>query len=197
MPKLVDTAVQRREICEVARQVFAKRGLNGTGLTHVAEAAGMGRSSLYHYFPDKASLLRELVRDQLEVEETLFHAALEGNESPLDRILGLMEAQVELFHSWRHTASLTVEMWSTQSSRFRPFFRRIRTSLAALIEEGQQTGEIDTAIDASHAATAIIALIDGLLLQYIIDSRAFDDPDTWRDTLVTSVRKQLQSEPSV
>ena len=69
MPKVVDTAVQRREIRRAARRVFARRGVASTGLTHVAEAAGMGRSSLYHYYADKASLVRDLTRELLAEEE--------------------------------------------------------------------------------------------------------------------------------
>lgn len=196
MPKLVDPAAQRREICRAARGVFQKRGLAGTGLEHVARAAGMGRSSLYHYFPDKDALLRELVKDQLAEEEALFRAAVTGAGSPLARIEQLMEAQVDLFPSWRETASLTVEMWSGHGRSFRPFFRRIRAGLARLIEEGQQLGEIDAKLDPTHTAAALVATIDGLLLQYIVDPAVFPisrpgDVDTWRRTLVASARKQL------
>ena len=69
MPKLVDRVEQRREIRRAARHVFARRGVAGTGLTHVAEAAGMGRSSLYHYYPDKAALMRDLLREVMTEED--------------------------------------------------------------------------------------------------------------------------------
>ena len=72
MPKIVDARAQRGEIRRAARRVFSRRGVAGTGLAHVAEAAGMGRSSLYHYYADKASLLRDLVRDLLAEVES-FH----------------------------------------------------------------------------------------------------------------------------
>ncbi|HIE60581.1 MAG TPA: TetR family transcriptional regulator, partial [Microbacterium sp.] len=42
MPKIVDAEVQRDEIRDAARRVFAERGVRGTGLAPVAAAAGMG-----------------------------------------------------------------------------------------------------------------------------------------------------------
>ncbi len=75
MPKVVDPHAQRRQIRRAARDVFSRRGLAGTGLAQVADAAGMGRSSLYHYYPDKESLVRDLIRDLLAAEESLFERA--------------------------------------------------------------------------------------------------------------------------
>ena len=45
------------------------RTIGAGGMAQVAEAAGMGRSSLYHYYPDKESLVRDLVRDLLEARD--------------------------------------------------------------------------------------------------------------------------------
>ena len=76
MPKVVDAAEQRSRIREAARQVFARRGVAGTGLVHVAKAARISRSNLYHYYPDKAAPFRDLAQELLDEEEALFRAAL-------------------------------------------------------------------------------------------------------------------------
>jgi len=191
MPKLIDTAAQRREILHAARGVFARRGVEGTGLAHVAKAVGMGRSSLYHYFRSKEGLVRALIREQMEQEEALFKTALEREGSPLERIAALVGGQVEIFEAWRAMAGLTLDLWSRHAKRFAPFFRRLRALLRTLIEEGQGVGEIDRALDTEFAAAGIIATIDGLLLQYVVEPAAFSDRARLRAALVSSVRKQL------
>jgi AcrR family transcriptional regulator len=191
MPKLVDASAQRREILQAARGVFARRGVEGTGLTHVADAAGMGRSSLYHYFRDKGSLVQALIREQMEQEEALFAAALAGDGSPLERITALVGGQVEIFEEWRSTAGLTLDLWSRHAKRFRPFFQRLRELLGNLISAGQRTGEIDPNLDSEFAAAGVIATIDGLLLQYVVEPAAFSDRTRLSRALVTGVRKQL------
>jgi AcrR family transcriptional regulator len=99
MPKLVDPVRQRGEIRAAARRVFSRRGVAGIGLTHVAEAAGMGRSSLYHYYPDKASLMRDLLREVMSEEEAFFAAAVRGEGTPLERAERLGKILASMFAS--------------------------------------------------------------------------------------------------
>ena len=191
MPKVVDSALQRREIRHAARQVFAHRGVAGTGLVHVAEAAGMGRSSLYHSYPDKAALVRDLVRDVLAEEEAIFQAALRGPGGALERIERLAALLVGVFDDWSEIGRMLFDLWSRDAPRFRPFFRRIRRDLANLIAEGQRAGEIDAGLDPDLAAATVIGAIDGLLLQHLVDPDAFPDAAALRTALARGVRKLL------
>jgi AcrR family transcriptional regulator len=191
MPKIVDTTAQRREIRGAARRVFARRGVAGTGLAHVAEAAGMARSSLYHYYPDRAALVRDLVGDVLAEEEALFASALRGAGTPLERIERLAGLLTGVFEAWAAIGPLLFDLWSRNARRFRPFFRRIRRDLAALISEGQRSGDIDPQLDPPLAAATVIGAIDGLLLQHLVDPKAFPDAVALREALVRSVRKLL------
>ena len=51
----------RDKICEVAEALFARRGYAGVGLREVADAAGLGKSSLFHHFRSKAQLYCEVL----------------------------------------------------------------------------------------------------------------------------------------
>jgi AcrR family transcriptional regulator len=191
VPKLVDAATQRREIRRAARRVFARRGVAGTGLTHVADAAGMARSSLYHYYRDKETLLRDLVRDLLAEEARLFDAAIDGGGSALARIDRLIAQLADVFDEWASAGRLLTELRTRWAALFRPFFRRVRQRLGALIAAGQRAGEIDAALDPGLAAAVAIGAVDGLLLQVLVEPRAFGDPEALRDTLVRTVHKAL------
>jgi TetR/AcrR family fatty acid metabolism transcriptional regulator len=191
VPKVVDAAAQRLEIRRAARQVFARRGVAGTGLAHVADAAGMGRSSLYHYYPDKEALLRDLVRDLLAEEERLFDAALDGRGSALARIDRLGAELTGVFDDWVSAGRLLSELRTRWAGLFRPFFRRVRRRLASLIAEGQRDGEIDRSLDPELAAAVAIGAIDGVLLQVLVDPRALTASGALRDTLVRALHKAL------
>ncbi len=192
MPKIVDRERQCRDIRAAARRVFARRGVETAGLVHVARAAGIGRASIYHYYPDKAALVRDLVRHLLAEEEALFATALRGREgSPLRRIEHLTGELAELFAEWAALGKMLLGLWSLSGTGFKPFFRRIRRDLAELIAAGQRAGEIDGALDAQEAATAVIAIIDGMLLQKIVDRAALGDSAESRCVLVQCVRRML------
>jgi AcrR family transcriptional regulator len=192
MPKLVDSVEQRREIRGAARRVFARRGVAGTGLAHVAEAAGMGRSSLYHYYPDKAALMRDLLREVMGEEESFFAAAVQGEGTPLERAERLARVLAGMFEKWATVALMLFDFRLRETRGFRPFFRRIREHLASLIAEGQRLGEMDPRLDPSLGAATLIGTIDGLLLQHLVDPRAFSDAQALEDGLALIVRKLLQ-----
>jgi AcrR family transcriptional regulator len=193
MPKVVDSGVQRREIREAARRVFAKRGVAATGLAQVAEAAGMGRSSLYHYYPDRTALVRDLLRDLLAEEETLFVGVAGGEGSPLARLEGLAAAMPALFGEWAMVGRLLLELRSSDARLFRPYLRRMRDALASLIAEGQRAGEMDRDLDPRLASSTLIGVIDGILLQYLVDPAVFADRGALLKGLARAMRKMVQS----
>jgi AcrR family transcriptional regulator len=192
MPKLVDPVRQRGEIRSAARRVFSRRGIAGTGLTHVAEAAGMGRSSLYHYYPDKASLMRDLLREVMSEEEAFFAAAVQSEGTPLERAERLAGILAGMFEQWTAVGRMLFDLRLRETRGFRPFFRRIRNHVASLIAEGQRLGEMDPRLDPSLGAATLIGTVDGLLLQHLVDPRAFSDSEGLENALVLTVRKLLQ-----
>jgi AcrR family transcriptional regulator len=160
---------------------------------HVARAAGIGRASIYHYYPDKTSLVRDLIRDLLAEEERFFSDALHSPEgSPLELIESLAGKLTELFAEWASLGKMLLDLWATSGPMFKPFFRRIRRDLAQLIADGQRAGEIDGTVEAGEAAAAVIAIIDGMLLQMIVDRAAFGETAQTRRLLARSVRRILQ-----
>jgi AcrR family transcriptional regulator len=191
MPKIVDAADQRRIIRRAAHSVFARRGVKGTGLAHVAEAAGMGRSSLYHYYSDKESLVRDILDEFLLEEEALFAALAHGVGSSVERIERLVRELIGLLDPWSAIGRMLLELRVSETRRFRPLFKRLRRHLSGVIADGQRDREIDPNLDPSLTAATLIATADGIFLQYLIDPRAFPDTTAIADELARGVRKML------
>jgi AcrR family transcriptional regulator len=192
MPKLVDPAAQRAEICAAARRVFAERGVAGTGLAHVADAAGMGRSSLYHYYPDKQSLLGDLAVGLLEEESALFDEVLRGEGSPLERIERLAKALVGQLDAYASVGRMLFDLRIRDARRFAPYLRRMRRELAHVIGQGQRDGTIDPDVDAALAASIWIGAVDGLLFQYFVDRRAFRDLEAAAQEVARAATRSLR-----
>ncbi|GAP12879.1 transcriptional regulator, TetR family [Longilinea arvoryzae] len=53
-------------LLQVALELFAARGYDGVGVQEIAEAAGVTKPTLYHYFGSKAGLLTALLDEQHE-----------------------------------------------------------------------------------------------------------------------------------
>lgn len=59
-------AERRRQLLEVARQVFAERGYEAATLEELAERAGVSRPILYSHFGDKQGLFEAVVGVEIE-----------------------------------------------------------------------------------------------------------------------------------
>jgi AcrR family transcriptional regulator len=189
MPKIVNADDQRTRIRSAARQVFAMRGVRGTGLAHVAEAANMSRSNLYHYYSDKPALLDALVGEVLEQERALFRDCLEDQGAPLERLERLARACGGLFPEWAAFGRLFLDLRLEDTQFLKGLFRDLRHTLAAVVAEGQRDGSLRAEPDAAIVASLLMGAIDGLLLQYFVDPHAFPEPDRLAEALCETTHR--------
>ena len=61
-----EQARRRKEIFNASVHLFLQKGFNETSMREIAEAAGIGKSTLYDYFPSKDDILLSFVEDELE-----------------------------------------------------------------------------------------------------------------------------------
>lgn len=79
----------RREILQAAREILREQGVDAITLASVAGKLGLTKQALYHYFPSKEALIRNLVITLLDEEiETLVQAV--AQEESDARVLGAM-----------------------------------------------------------------------------------------------------------
>jgi AcrR family transcriptional regulator len=90
----------------VAEALFARRGFSGVGMQEVADAVGLGKSSLFHHFRSKAQLYCEvLVRvfDRIEAHLAPVYACDAG---PVERLERWVDAAVDALAEHPTTARL-------------------------------------------------------------------------------------------
>lgn len=61
------------QILACAKRVFAERGFHNANISHICEAAGIGRGTLYQYFTNKRSVLTAILRETLDRARALMH----------------------------------------------------------------------------------------------------------------------------
>lgn len=95
MPKIRATTIEkhkeqtRLDILSWAEKLFVSHGYNATSLTEIADAVGIGRTTLYEYFPNKDHLVVGLV--EAVVGPRLVPVLADLPTSNRDRISTLLE----------------------------------------------------------------------------------------------------------
>src|SRR4051794_4384014 len=74
MPRPSDT---KQRIQEVARELFARQGVQRTSLQEIADRLGITKPALYYHFSSREELVRSIVQPMIEEEE----AFLVGQEA--------------------------------------------------------------------------------------------------------------------
>jgi len=86
---------RRHEICHKVVHIFLKKGFQETTMNEIAQAAGVGKSTLYDYFKTKEEILVYFFEDQLkDMNEDARRIALQ-NLSADKRLRQVMEAYIE------------------------------------------------------------------------------------------------------
>jgi AcrR family transcriptional regulator len=71
---------RREQILSCARRLFSERHYGAVSMGEVADAAGVTRGLLHHYFGSKRDLYLEVVRSMLTLPSSLFAEAAETND---------------------------------------------------------------------------------------------------------------------
>ena len=82
--------VRRAQLRTVAEEVFTRLGYQGTAVEDIATAAGVTRTLVYKYFPDKDAIYLECVRSaRAELEEAFIAAAAQHTTAEAQLRAGL------------------------------------------------------------------------------------------------------------
>lgn len=169
------------ELLEAALQVFSSKGYRNTRLEEVAEAAGVTKGTIYHYFENKEALLIGVIEHYQtlafgRVEEVLREVGL--SVSARIRLL-VRKAFVDADRTRRPMVSLLLrgvahEVPHAHQRWLREGPVRLWTVIAQLVAEGQKRGEFRLDADGEVGARL---LVSGLLVQVMWQQHADDIPE--------------------
>jgi AcrR family transcriptional regulator len=87
----------RERLLEAANELFYDEGVHTVGIDRVIERAGVAKASLYNTFGSKDELVRAYLEGRHARVSARIARYLERYSDPRDRLLGVFEAQGELF----------------------------------------------------------------------------------------------------
>jgi AcrR family transcriptional regulator len=137
--KAVTGPSARERLLAAASELFYAEGVHTVGIDRVIERAGVAKASLYNTFGSKDELVRAYLEQRHAVTAARIARHLERYAAPRDRLLGVFEAQGELFAEtgYRGCAFVSAsaespgEAVSRAADHYRGWVRELLTSLAA------------------------------------------------------------------
>jgi AcrR family transcriptional regulator len=175
-----DAAANRALIVETAESLFAEHGVANVNMADIAQAAGVGKGTLYRRFANKAELALALMDTQMrEFQEAMLGRMRQQNEqgmSKLEQLDQFLDALVYFVD--RHSPLLCVVQSEGlldgvgEQERQRPHFWQHMT-IRGLLQGAIQDGELPSDLDAAYTADALLATLNANLFRFQREGRGF------------------------
>jgi AcrR family transcriptional regulator len=188
---------KKEQIIEAAARVFSRSGYSNAVVADIALQANIGKGTVYEYFNSKEDLffaVFEWFQKKTEKAAVVGISALGGGAA--DRLKALNESLMGQWSEIKDVFVLVMEFWSASCSnqmrqRFKGAFKQLyddyRQFVAALIQDGINSGEFRSDVKPEPVAAALVGTWDALFLQAWFDD-GFDPAATANDFLDTLLR---------
>jgi AcrR family transcriptional regulator len=158
------TARRREEILAAAARIFARRGFTNTDLQVVADELGVGKGTIYRYFPAKRDLFLAAVEHALARLDNEIVAAVARETDPLLCMLAAFRTSVRYFERNPDVVQLLVQECTETGRKRSTFFERGDATIAAwepIFNEQIAAGRLRK-IDARRVTESIAEVVFGM-----------------------------------
>lgn len=183
-------------ILHAARRCLSEKGYAAATVAEIATEAGVSRGLLHYYFKSKEELLAQVVRVGTDAYVELLESMFARGESADDLARELVVLTRTIIESDPTFVNLSMDCWTlAQESplvarELEDLYRQLRDAVVEGLEEAAGRGIIRPAIPLRPLASLLLAITDGLVMQFHILPELAADEAMW-DALEMGARGLL------
>ena len=160
----------KAKLVDVARQLFAKMGVENTTMNDIALASKKGRRTLYTYFKSKDEIYLAVVESELDILSDMMKRVSEKNISPDEKLLELIYTRLDavkevVYRNGTLRANFFRDIWRVEKVR-KNFDIRETELLKGILDAGVKEG-IFAMPDTEITADLIHYCVKGIEVPYI------------------------------
>lgn len=182
--RIVDKESKKQEIIQAALQVFSRYGFAKTKMIDVANAAGIGKGTIYEYFRSKEEIFAESFLYMMKKSDIMLEEALSKTDNPEQKLRAIVD--IWLIHFLEEAGdfmAIMMDFWAegirTKNEKIlqiidlKGLYHQYRQLIDDVLQEGVQRS-VFREINTMTFSSVMIAALDGLMLQWILDPNLFD-----------------------
>lgn len=162
----------RQKLLEVARELFAHKGLEATTMNDIAAASGRGRRTLYTYFRNKEEIYYAVIEEELERLSEKMDEVASMDVEPEEKIFTLIYTHLSIIRDTvARNGTLRAEffrnIWMVEKVR-KAFDVEEHRILQKVLQEGVDKGRFRIE-NVGLMADIVYYSVKGLEVPYIYD----------------------------
>ncbi len=180
--------LRRSQLTRAAYNVVSRKGYYNFTIKDISRESGLSTGLVHYYFKNKQDLLVHLIKEMNRNLRNYLNTGLSRSEDPVEKLRIFVSQAFEIVINEENYFYVVLDFW-TQVNRN----ERMRTANIRLLESYRQEcsrilaegieKDIFREMDVQYVTMAIISLILGMIIQYIIDRDAFDYDDYCERTM--------------
>jgi AcrR family transcriptional regulator len=170
---------RRAQLTRAAYKVVGQKGYYDFTIRDIAREAGLSTGLVHYYFKNKEDLLLNLLKEMNADLKYYLNKALTVLSDPRDKLLTFCDQAFDLVDREKAYFHVLIDFWAqmNHNNRIRQanvkLFQSYRDEISAILKEGAASG-LFKITDVKLTSVIIISLIQGTIIQYVIDNGAFD-----------------------
>jgi AcrR family transcriptional regulator len=167
MPKLwtqtiaTHRAEVRDAIVDTTVALVDEHGLRAVTMSQIAKATGIGRATLYKYFPDVDAILRAWHEHQVDAHLDELRLARDDADDAGGRLEAVLEASAQIAHASRRHHGTEVAALLHRGEQVVRAQRQVHTMIRDLLAEGAGRGDIRRDVSPDELATFCLSALAG------------------------------------
>jgi AcrR family transcriptional regulator len=158
----------RRRIIAAAMQCVAERGYARATIREIARNADITSGSLYHYFPNKAEIVRATYLEVSEATMPGLAATAEQAEGVVDKLLAVIDQGSQIMQDYPYAIPFdrAIHAPGVDDAALpkisESIFAAVGHIVEGVIQRAQRDGELNPTVTAAGATNAVFAVLRGL-----------------------------------
>jgi AcrR family transcriptional regulator len=172
---------RREQILQEATRLFSTYGFRGTSLSLIADAVGLTEPGLLHYFPSKVKLLQGVLeyRERKDVEKYAHmidpeNVDLAGVMEALEDLVSENAKIPDLIRLFTVLVGESIREDHPSHDFFVDRYARVRQEFVEVFARLSETAQLEPDRDPAQLASIVIAVMDGLQIQWLLDPENAD-----------------------
>jgi len=156
---------KRDIILDAARKRFAYYGFSKVTMDEIAVDAGMGKASLYYYFPTKEKLFIEVVLQEKKQFLAQLKAIVTSDAQAVDKLRNYVKKRTEYFRNLANLRALGFQQPKEMRESFYEMYKNFQAEELKLIQQLIQTGKKDGEFLVSNpqrTAEIVLRILQGI-----------------------------------
>ncbi len=164
----------REKLIEVARQLFAHKGIENTTMNDIANASDKGRRTIYTYFKNKKEIYNAVIERESEQSVSRLREIVGLNISPAEKVRRFFEVRLELVKDTTIVQNDPLKRFFMRDIKRVEKIRKLalekeRILLNEILKEGVELGVFDEN-QCIYLETIRLMLLQGIEFSYLRDN---------------------------